>query len=103
MGIKSAEKEAYFKEDARIFKQEISIPLMLVGGMRSFGIAEQMIEEGVADYISMCRPLIREPHLINRWKSGDRRKAECTSDNRCFKPGREGNGVYCVTQEREMA
>ena len=43
--INSEEKEAYFREWERA---------LLI--------------------ISMCRPFIREPGLINRWKSGDRRK-----------------------------
>ena len=101
MGIKSQDKEAYFREQAKIFKKEIDIPLILVGGIRSFEVAEQMVEQGTADYISMSRPLIREPDLIKRWKDGDRRKAECKSDNQCFKPGFEGNGIYCVTKELE--
>lgn len=101
MGINSEDKEAYFEPEARAFRKEISIPLILVGGMRSFGVAERIIEEGVADYISMSRPLIREPGLINRWKSGDLRKSECISDNRCFQPGREGEGIFCVTERRE--
>ncbi|MEE4356862.1 MAG: NADH:flavin oxidoreductase [Desulfococcaceae bacterium] len=101
MGIKSPEKEAYFREDALRFKKEISLPIILVGGIRSFEIAEEMVESGTADYLSMSRPLIREPHLIRRWKEGDRRKAECLSDNLCFRPGFAGKGIYCVSRERE--
>ncbi len=97
------EKEAYFREDARAVKKEIAIPLILVGGIRSYALAEQLVENGEADYISMSRPFIREPELINRWKEGDLRKAECTSDNLCFAPGFEGRGVYCVTLEKEKA
>lgn len=100
-GIKSADKEAYFREELRAFKKQIEIPLILVGGNRSFEVAEQLVEEGSADYISMCRPFIREPDLIARWKTGDRRKAECKSDNLCFMPALEGKGIYCVTRERE--
>ena len=74
---------------------------MLVGGIRSFHVAERLVENGVADYISMSRPFIREPDLVNRWKAGDRRKAECRSDNLCFKPGFEGEGIYCVVEKRE--
>jgi 2,4-dienoyl-CoA reductase-like NADH-dependent reductase (Old Yellow Enzyme family) len=59
------------------------------------------VNEGVADYISMSRPLIREPHLINRWKAGDFTKSACVSDNMCFQPAREGKGIYCVTEKRE--
>src|SRR4030042_702288 len=100
-GIDSEEKEAYFREDARAMKKEIGIPLILVGGMRSFEVAEKLVQDGTADYISMSRPLIREPDLINRWKAGDRRRAECRSDNLCFKPGLDGEGIYCVVQKRE--
>lgn len=103
VGINTEEKEAYFKEEARSFKDKISIPLILVGGLRSLNVAEHLVADGVADYISMCRPFIREPALINRWKDGDRRRATCLSDNQCFTPGREGKGVYCVVEEREKA
>jgi 2,4-dienoyl-CoA reductase-like NADH-dependent reductase (Old Yellow Enzyme family) len=100
-GITSAEKEAYFKEYAQQFKHAIKTPLILVGGMRSFDIASKIITDGVADYISMSRPFIREPDLVNRWAKGDLRKAECKSDNLCFNPGFEGKGIYCVTRELE--
>jgi 2,4-dienoyl-CoA reductase-like NADH-dependent reductase (Old Yellow Enzyme family) len=100
-GINSVDKEAYFSEELRAFRKAVSLPLILVGGNRSFEVSEQLIREGVADYIAMSRPLIREPSLISRWQSGDRRRAECKSDNLCFGPGLEGKGIYCVTQERE--
>ena len=99
--IDSEDKEAYFREELRAFKKQIRIPLILVGGIRSFGIADELVEEGAADYISMCRPFIWEPDLIARWKAGDRRKAECKSDNLCFMPGLEGNGIQCVTKQRQ--
>ena len=101
MGIKSEEKEAYFQNEARAFKENIHVPLILVGGNRSFQVAERLVNEGTADYISLCRPLIREPDLVNRWKSGDLSKAACLSDNMCFMPAREGKGIYCLTEERE--
>lgn len=100
-GINSEEKEAYFQQEALAFKKQMNVPLILVGGNRSFQVAERLIDEGAADYISLCRPLIREPDLINRWKSGDRTKATCVSDNLCFKPARQGQGIYCLTEERQ--
>jgi 2,4-dienoyl-CoA reductase-like NADH-dependent reductase (Old Yellow Enzyme family) len=101
MGIKSEEKEAYFQDDARAFKRKLRVPLILVGGNRSFQVAERLINEGTADYISMSRPLIREPDLINRWRAGDLSKAACLSDNMCFRPAQKGQGIYCLTEERE--
>ncbi len=100
MGIKTEDKEAYFQQDAVAFKKQIDVPLILVGGNRSFQVAEGLVDDGVADYLSMSRPLIREPGLINRWKSGDLARATCLSDNMCFEPARKGEGIYCLTEER---
>lgn len=101
--VRTEEQEAYFKDEARAFRKKLRIPLILVGGIRSFETAEKLLDDGTADFISMCRPFICEPDLVNRWKSGDRRKALCKSDNACFKPGMEGKGVYCLTAEVEKA
>lgn len=97
--INSEEREAYFREQARRFKNLLNIPIILVGGMRSYTVAESMVEGGTADYISFSRPLICEPDLVNRWKSGDRSKAKCISDNQCFAAGRSGRGIYCAVNE----
>jgi 2,4-dienoyl-CoA reductase-like NADH-dependent reductase (Old Yellow Enzyme family) len=98
--INTEDKEAYFKDAARAFKSELDVPLILVGGIRSPEVAERLLADGTADYFSMSRPLIREPGLINRWRSGDRARARCLSDNLCFRPGMTGKGIYCVTEER---
>jgi 2,4-dienoyl-CoA reductase-like NADH-dependent reductase (Old Yellow Enzyme family) len=66
-------------------------------------MGEHILSEGIADYISMCRPLIREPGLINRWKSGNLAKSVCRSDNQCFGPAMTGEGIYCVTEKKEKA
>ena len=100
LGIATEEKEAYFRDATRVFKQKVKVPLILVGGNRSFQVAEQLVMDGYADYISMSRPFIREPGLIKRWASGDLRKARCLSDNFCFKPAMDGEGLYCVVERR---
>jgi 2,4-dienoyl-CoA reductase-like NADH-dependent reductase (Old Yellow Enzyme family) len=102
-GIDSEEKEAYHQAEATAFKKRLKVPLVLVGGIRSFAVAERLVNGGVCDFISMCRPFIREPGLVNRWKSGDRQSAACTSDNLCFGPIRKGDGFYCVTADKEKS
>jgi 2,4-dienoyl-CoA reductase-like NADH-dependent reductase (Old Yellow Enzyme family) len=99
--LDSQNDEVYYKNEAGRFKQAVGVPLMLVGGIRSFEVAERLVDDGTADYISLCRPFIREPDLVNRWKSGDRRKAFCISDNECFRPGRSGEGISCVMTEKD--
>ena len=98
--ILSEQDEAYFKDAAVAFKKNVDIPLMLVGGIRSFHVAEQIMNDNIADYISMCRPFIREPDLINRWESGDHTKSTCLSDLKCFSPALSGEGIYCVVEKR---
>ena len=100
-GITSEEKEAYFREEAKVFKEKLNVPLILVGGNRSFQLAEWLVKEGYADYISMSRPFIREPDLVKRWASGDLRKAACLSDNQCFGPTMAGDGIYCVVEKKQ--
>lgn len=99
-GINREEKEAYFRDYAHQLKKEITLPVILVGGVRSFEVAENLVMSGVADALAMSRPLIREPDLVKRWQQGDRRKAACISDNLCFTPGFEGRGVSCVTRQK---
>jgi len=100
--INAEEKEAYFRDAAKQFKEKLRVPVILVGGFRSFGLAERLVNEGYADYVSMCRPFIREPDLVKRWKSGDLRPATCVSDNQCFGPGRAGEGIYCVVDRKQQ-
>lgn len=100
-GITSEEREAYFQGEARAFKENVGIPVILVGGNRSLGVAERLVKEGLADFISMSRPLIREPDLIGRWAAGDVRPATCLSDNLCFGPGMAGEGIYCVVEKKQ--
>ena len=95
--INSIEKEAYFEEEAARIKKVIHIPLLLVGGIRSFETAESLLEQGVCDFVSMCRPFICEPGIVGRWKAGDTTKSRCNSDNLCFRPILNGDGVRCVT------
>jgi 2,4-dienoyl-CoA reductase-like NADH-dependent reductase (Old Yellow Enzyme family) len=96
---KNAPAEVYWREAATLLKKKISIPVMLVGGIRSYEVADKLVEDGVADYISISRALIREPDLVKRWKSGDTRKAACGADNACMAPTSPmmtGKGLRCV-------
>ena len=74
-----------------------------MGGIRSFDVAEGLVRDGVADFVSLSRPFIREPGLVSRWKRGDRRRATCLSDNRCFRPAMRGAGFYCVVDKEGRA
>jgi len=78
-------KEAFFRTLGSAIKKAVDVPIILVGGIRTPGVMEKIIEEGVADFVSLSRPFIREPDLVKRWKAGDRSRASCISCNRCLK------------------
>lgn len=82
-GINKEEKEAYFASYARALKEHVSVPIILVGGLRTPSVIERVLKEGAADLVSLSRPFIREPGLVRRWKQGDLDKAKCISCNQC--------------------
>lgn len=73
-----------FRERTSKLKHEISIPVILVGGIRTLETARDIIENGDADMISMCRPFIREPGLVARWQRGEQAPTKCISCSRCI-------------------
>jgi len=98
---KSEDREVYYRKAAQSFKKEIGIPLILVGGFLSYNIAQEVIDSGVADYVAMSRPLIREPDLVKRWAAGDLKKASCISCNRCFLTLFTEDALHCAQDKKE--
>lgn len=99
--IDAPEKEAYHRGMARAIKKQVRLPVGLVGGLRSPSVLEGILEAGDADFVSLARPLIREPGLVGRWSSGDRARATCISCNGCFAAGLKEGGIYCVVDRKE--
>jgi len=101
--LKIPQGEVFYREAAKLYKARVGIPLMLVGGIRSYETADDLVRSGETDFISLGRPLICEPGLVKRWHRGDVRPSECGSCNGCFAPASDGRGVYCVTLEKKRS
>ncbi len=85
MEIKTPEEENYFLSAAEEIREITDdCKIILMGGIRNPLSAEKFIQKGIADFISMSRPLIYEPDLPNRWESGDHTPAFCESCNACY-------------------
>jgi len=93
-GIKRREQEAYFRPMAQEACNVTDLPILLVGGLRSCSVMEDVLNAGDADFISLCRPLICEPDLPNRMRRGELERATCISGNRCW-PDSPGAGIAC--------
>ncbi len=95
-------KEAYNAEFARAIRQVVDVPVMTVGGLRSYDVMQRLLWEGDADLFALSRPLIREADLPKKWQADDCHVATCISCNGCFKPGLKEGGIYCVVDKIEQ-
>ena len=87
------------REAARRFHEELSIPVIMVGGIRTFDFAEDILARGEADMVGLCRPLIREPSLGRRWHRGETVPSDCLSCNACVKLSRTSAGLSCPVKK----
>jgi 2,4-dienoyl-CoA reductase-like NADH-dependent reductase (Old Yellow Enzyme family) len=94
-GIDGPEREAYFRAWGREVKQSVNVPVMMVGGFRTPSLMIEIIEKGEADFISLCRPFIREPGIVNEWQEGNLRRSGCISCNKCIEALKNGEFLYC--------
>jgi len=95
-GIRKAEDEAYFRSWAAAIRQNASVPIIMVGGLRRVETLQRVLDAGQADLVALSRPLICEPDLIDRWRRGNEDASRCISCNQCFEALLEGRRLACV-------
>ena len=100
--INKIEQEGYFREWSREAKKLVTVPVMMVGGLRTFELMEEVVQNGEADFVSLSRPFIREPALVKSWENGSRRRATCISCNKCFDALFKGVPLQCI-YDKELA
>lgn len=61
-----------------------NMPVFAVGGWRHLTTMEDAVNRGDTDFISMCRPFIREPSLVKKFKKGETNTASCNNCNKCL-------------------
>lgn len=81
---RSPEPEAYFLDFADAVRARVDTKIILVGGIRRLSTADRLIGSGRADFVSMARPFIREPDLVNRFAAGRQASPACVSCNICL-------------------
>ncbi|MBI4596267.1 MAG: NADH:flavin oxidoreductase [Candidatus Tectomicrobia bacterium] len=77
-------EENYLLPFAKEIKKLIDCPLILPGGVRTVRLMEEIIQEGHADFIGLCRPLIRDPEFPNKVEKGWVTRSDCLNCNRCL-------------------
>jgi 2,4-dienoyl-CoA reductase-like NADH-dependent reductase (Old Yellow Enzyme family) len=74
----------YNVDAAQRIKQHLSIPVVVVGGIRTIEDMEAIVDGGKADFVAMCRPFIRTPGLVRRMMAGKQNRSTCTDCGYCL-------------------
>ncbi len=90
--------EGYFAELGALIKKAVNVPVIMVGGLRSPRMMEAIVQEGKADLVAMSRPFIREPLILERWRSGDSAPSDCSSCNGCLDLVLGGHPLQCALE-----
>jgi 2,4-dienoyl-CoA reductase-like NADH-dependent reductase (Old Yellow Enzyme family) len=79
-------REAFLLRDAKKFRAELTMPLILLGGITNRETMDLAMAEGF-DFVAMGRALLAEPDLLNRIRDdGDAHSvlSACTHCNKCM-------------------
>jgi 2,4-dienoyl-CoA reductase-like NADH-dependent reductase (Old Yellow Enzyme family) len=85
----------YAQEIASLLKGQTEVGV--VGGFRNAADMENCLQQSDLAFISLCRPLLRQPDLPTLWRNGSTEPALCISCSRCF--GAEN--VDCIFNKPE--
>jgi 2,4-dienoyl-CoA reductase-like NADH-dependent reductase (Old Yellow Enzyme family) len=87
-------EEGYFLEQARVWRSELSMPLILLGGINRRETMDLAMAEGF-DFVAMARALLREPDLVSRLAAHDADRGLCIHCNRCMPTIYADAGTHC--------
>ncbi|WP_067855961.1 hypothetical protein [Nocardia shimofusensis] len=72
----------YFRDYARQFRDTLTMPLVLLGGVTDLAGMNAAMEDGF-EFVAMARALLREPDLINRIQAESAKESLCIHCNLC--------------------
>jgi 2,4-dienoyl-CoA reductase-like NADH-dependent reductase (Old Yellow Enzyme family) len=76
-------QENYFLADAKLFRKELKMPLIYVGGILSKENIDEVLNEGF-DAVAIARALIRDPDFINKLLEEKLKHSSCDTCNHCI-------------------
>lgn len=77
-------RDAFLLRDAERFRAELTMPLILLGGITNRATMDKAMAEGF-DFVAMGRALLAEPDLINRIRAADDQNSVRSMCNHCNK------------------
>lgn len=89
--------QSYFRDYAAKVAEEVSVPVILVGGNRDFALIDSILNSTNISYFSLARTLVCEPDLVNIWAENPSYKPKCVACNRCWSK----TGTDCVLNRKK--
>lgn len=88
----------YFLEQAKQFRDALSMPLILLGGITDRPAVETAMAEGF-EFVAMGRALLREPDLVRRMQAEPAHSSLCTHCNLCMSTIYMGTHCHLAADE----
>lgn len=76
-------REAFLLRDAEQFRRELTMPLILLGGITNKDAMDKAMSAGF-DFVAMGRALLAEPDLVNRIQADSAVRSVCDHCNKCM-------------------
>ncbi|HET7684477.1 MAG TPA: NADH:flavin oxidoreductase [Marmoricola sp.] len=76
-------EEAFLRDKALVFREALSMPLVMLGGINERATMERAMADGF-EFVAMARALLREPDLVNRLQAGETDAGVCNHCNECM-------------------
>lgn len=92
-------RDAYLLPQARRFREALSMPLILLGGITDRTSMDAGMAEGF-QFVAMARSLLIEPDLINRIRENPEIRSACTHCNKCMPTIYTGTRCALVADQR---
>jgi 2,4-dienoyl-CoA reductase-like NADH-dependent reductase (Old Yellow Enzyme family) len=74
----------YNVKSAERIKKNVNIPVIVVGGIRKLEDIKNIIENTEIDFVSMCRPFIIEPNIVNKFQEHQSVESKCIDCGYCL-------------------
>ena len=75
--------EGYFLEEAKVFRANLKLPLVYVGGLVSKDKMEEVLDAGFVG-LQVARALVHDTDFVNKLKSGEVTRSGCKHSNYCI-------------------
>ena len=77
-------RDLYFLDDARVFRKELKLPLIYVGGVVGGETASKVVDEEGFEFVQMGRALLNDPELVNHMAADAGYRCGCDHVNYCI-------------------